>query len=71
VENLVSYFDGQFVRGGRRETSREFHLILCPQPELAPAAPSLSLYERLLDRWLKSRPQRVLAEWVTGEPSGC
>jgi SAM-dependent methyltransferase len=69
VEPLIGYFGNQFVRGNHRgETPEEFHLVLSPQPELAPRALPVRAVDRLRDRWIGSRAQLALARWVTGRP---
>lgn len=69
LEPIIRYFGNQFVRGSRRgETESEFHLALSTEPDKAPSPPSVSLHERLRDKWIRSAPQKALAQWITGQP---
>ena len=56
----VSYFNTQWVRGGR-QTTRNFNLVVSHSTAQFAAIPLEPPFVRIYDRWLGSRPQRFIA----------
>lgn len=66
AEPLERYFTRQFVRGSRIDDNVSFHFVLTNGLQKAPTAPATSFEHRLFDRWLGSRPQRLLNRLIVG-----
>lgn len=64
MPELVSYFSPQFVRGPRKETRTDFHLVLSNQPDLAPKPPKEPFFQSLYYQWVGSKPQKMLKKLV-------
>jgi hypothetical protein len=66
----VKYFNTQFVRG-KYETYKDFHLIVTNNKDKAPKIPKKGFKSRvgggLMDRWVGSKPQKVLWTFVGGD----
>ena len=62
----VRYFNTQYVRGPKFGAPGSFHLVLCAPGAPVPAIPRERITTRLLDRWIGSRPQRILRLLVVG-----
>ncbi len=60
------HFNTQFVRGPKQGARESFHLVLSTDPGAAPPIPSERFSQRLLDRWIGCRLQRLLARVVVG-----
>jgi 2-polyprenyl-3-methyl-5-hydroxy-6-metoxy-1,4-benzoquinol methylase len=67
IEELVKYFNTQFIRGPKYEGPGSFILILTSDPKSAPKAPSEGTMVRLFDKWRGSAPQRLLERIVVGK----
>jgi len=67
LEAYVHYFNTQFIRGPKYGAPRSFHLVLNPDPSKAPPIPKQTLTERIYDRWLASRPQRLVQRLLIGD----
>lgn len=66
-EALVAYFNTQFIRGPKYGAPNSFHLVLNPAGcGKGPAIPKESVLQRILDRWIASRPQRLLRKLLIG-----
>jgi hypothetical protein len=65
-EEVVRFFNGQFVRGPKYGAPRSFHLVLTRDDDAPPEIPSESLAIRWFDCWLGSPPQRMLKLLVAG-----
>ena len=66
LEAFVQYFNTQFVRGPKFGAPESFHLVLSPDPALAPKIPSETWRRRLFDVWNGSRPQGFLRRLILG-----
>lgn len=66
ADKYVRYFSGQFVRGGKTDNDINFRLVLTNDPSKTPAIPRLPLANRLFDKWIGSRPQRIINKLVVG-----
>jgi len=71
LEQHRLHFAGQWVRGGygkyqRTDNEKSFHFVLTNDAANAPRIPRISLAERAIDRWMGSRPQRVLKKLTVG-----
>ena len=60
VDAYVNYFNTQFLRGPKDTCRPGFHLVATNDPTLAPKVPNEPLSYRIYDKWLGSRPQRLL-----------
>lgn len=60
------YFNTQFVRGPKQGARGSFHLVLSTHPASAPPIPAERLGQRLQDRWIGCRLQRLLQRVVVG-----
>lgn len=65
-ENLVSYFNNQFVRGRKYGAPNSSHLVLSLKSGSAPPVSSGSKTAWLYDRWVGSKPQQILKRIVLG-----
>lgn len=63
---VVEWFDGQWVRG-REESELNFHIAVTNNPSKMPRIPQPRMSTRMLDRWIGSRPQKLLKKFVTGD----
>jgi len=63
----MEYFHAQFVRGKKFGAPDSFNLVLSRDSAHAPSIPAVSLRTCVLDRWIGSRPQRLLRRLVVGE----
>ncbi|HEY4415310.1 MAG TPA: class I SAM-dependent methyltransferase [Verrucomicrobiae bacterium] len=66
VDAYVHYFNTQFLRGPKDTCRPGFHLIATNNPTLTPKIPKEPLSHRIFDRWLGSRPQRLLRFAIYG-----
>ncbi len=67
AQSYVDYFNTQFLRGPKEFWRKPkgvslpgFHLIVTNDKNLTPSIPNEPWYVRLYDKWLGSRPQRLL-----------
>jgi len=67
LEDHTRYFSTQFVRGPKYDAPGSFHLVLSPDPSMAPRLPKATLGSMLLDRWLGSRSQRLIRRLLVGD----
>lgn len=67
MEEYVHYFNTQFIRGPKFGAEGTFHLVLSYCPQKAPKIPKESLFKRMMDKWIASKPQKTLKLIVTGE----
>jgi SAM-dependent methyltransferase len=65
-ERLVNYFNTQFIRGPKYGGPGSFILILSPGGGQPPSVPAESALVRLYDKWLGSRPQRIIKQLIVG-----
>jgi len=65
-ENLVRYFNSQFVRGAKYGAPNSSHLVLTIKNDTPPHAPQQSMVRKLFDWWVGSRPQQVLKRIILG-----
>jgi 2-polyprenyl-3-methyl-5-hydroxy-6-metoxy-1,4-benzoquinol methylase len=66
VTAYVEYFNTQFLRGPKDTCRPGFHLVATNDPKHTPTIPPESLPVRLYDKWLGSRPQRLLKLAIYG-----
>ena len=66
VDDYVRYFNTQFLRGPKDTCRPGFHLVGTNDPKLAPKIPGEPLSYRIYDKWLGSRPQRLLKFAISG-----
>lgn len=66
LERYVDYFNTQFVRGPKYDAPGSFHLVLSPEPTMAPHIPPSRTSERIYDQWLGSKYQILLRKWLIG-----
>ncbi|WP_118974877.1 class I SAM-dependent methyltransferase [Taibaiella koreensis] len=67
LPQFETYFSEQYIRGRKYNAPNTFHLILTTDPLHAPSVPNKGFKERLLDKWLGSKCQKLLKLIVTGE----
>jgi len=66
MEEYVKYFNTQYVRGPKYGGPPSFHLILSPDPSMAPPVPKQGLTEVLYDMWLGSKYQLMMRRLLVG-----
>lgn len=58
------YFNAQYIRGPKQYAPGSFHLILSMEPRERPSIPKTSWKVKLYEKWLGSKPSRVLRKLV-------
>lgn len=66
IEEYVKYFNTQYVRGPKYGCPSSFHLILSPDPSMAPPVPKQRLTEVIYDMWLGSKNQIRMRRLLVG-----
>lgn len=59
-----AFFNTQYVRGPKQNAPGSFHVFLAKNPLKVPSPPKIALKEWLIDRWLLSRPHKVIKKLI-------
>jgi len=65
-ENIVEYFNGQYIRGPKQNAPHSFHLVLTKPSSIAPVPMKLSFFDKMADAWYYSNPHLLLRKLIVG-----